>query len=212
MSEIDLIPASYRVRQRSLCFVRWFGVGVAGVLISSMVLHVLFNWRAGVAENEVRDLQLQRAISQQQRNQLEQLNKRREALQQQLDLLAGLRGGAAALQMLETIERAASPGKVWFTDWRFRRAGTQSNADPKTIESGYFIIIQNPSPAVDEAWVIETEMKIDGEALDHVALSQFVSRLVDQAEISGVSIVRTETVEQYHRPLVRFSLDVKVGT
>ena len=58
--------------------------------------------------------------------------------------------------------------------------------------------------------MIETEMKIDGEALDHAALSEFVSSLVDQPEIKSVRVVRTETVHFNQQPLVRFSLDVLV--
>ena len=71
--------------------------------------------------------------------------------------------------------------------------------------------ITNDRPAKKEAWLIETQMKIDGEALDHAALSGFVSRLVSQAAIHSVRVVRTETVVVQQRPLVRFSLDVVVA-
>lgn len=211
MREIDLIPHAYRRRRQ---MIRWLRVsGVLTLLISAAVLAATLSLRlrTDVLEESLQRLQAQKAISAQQRKQLETLNARKRELVQQLDLLAGLRGGAAAEQMFVTVDRAVTPGRVWFTDWRFRRAGTKTDADPEAVDTGYFIVVKPGRPAKREAWMIETEMNIDGEAIDHAALSEFVSRLVDQPEIKSVRVVRTETVKRSERPLVRFNLDVLVA-
>ena len=211
MSEIDLIPGIYR---KQLLFRQWLKRAGFALLSVSVLIGAAFaflrmeNHKLDAA---LRELQLQKAISTQQRSQLETLNGRKRDLTQQLELLAGLRSGAAADRMFATIDRALNEGSVWFTDWNFRRAGTVTTADPETVNSGYFIVVPNGQPTKKEAWMIETQMKIDGEALDHAALSRFVTSLIDQPEIQSVRVVRTETVTIADRPLVRFSLDVVVA-
>ena len=211
MSEIDLIPAAYRERRR---LARWLRRAGLSTLVASALLlagTLTLTMQADRLEQDVERLQAEKAISTQQRSELQSLNARKTELTQQLELLAGLRGGSAAKQMFVTVDRAAQPGRVWFTDWRFRRAGTKTDADPETVETGYFIVVKPGQPARKEAWMIETAMNISGEALDHAALSDFVSTLVDQPEIQSVRVVSTETVKHLDRPLVRFSLDVLVA-
>ncbi|MDJ0739701.1 MAG: hypothetical protein QNJ91_08285 [Gammaproteobacteria bacterium] len=212
MTEIDLIPAAYRRRGTLRRWLR--GSGVLLLLLSLLLIgsSATLRMHAERLEDEVARLQQQKAISAQQRQDLERLNARKTELRQQLDLLAGLRGGAAADRMFVTVDRAIRPGRVWFTDWRFRRAGTKTDRDPDTVDTGYFIVVKRGQPGKKEAWMIETEMKIDGEALDHAALSEFVSNLVDQPEIQSVRVVRTETIRLNDRPLVRFSLDILVAS
>ena len=211
MSEIDLVPAVYRRRRR---FLRWLKAAVFCLLGGSALVSgasAMLRLQADRLDQDLRRLQLQKAISTQQRSDLEALNTRRGELNQQQELLSGLRSGTAAARMFVTVDGALSNAGVWFTDWNFRRAGTPSDADPETVNTGYFIVVTNDRPAKKEAWLIETQMKIDGEALDHAALSGFVSRLVSQAAIHSVRVVRTETVVVQQRPLVRFSLDVVVA-
>lgn len=211
MTEIDLIPSAYRRRGQLKR-----GLQVAGVLMlvlsaALMAGTVALSMQTDRLEQDVQRLQTQKAISAKQRKDLERFNARKAELVQQLDLLAGLRGGSAAEQMFLTVDRAVTPGQVWFTNWRFRRAGTKTDADPETVDTGYFIVVKPGQPTKREAWMIETEMNIDGEAIDHAALSEFVSRLVDQPEIRSVRVVRTETIKFNEWPLVRFSLDVLVA-
>lgn len=211
MSEIDLIPAVYRKRRR---FLRWLKAALLSLLLGSALIGSAFAMlriEADKLDDELRRLQLQKDISAQQRSELERLNASKRDLSQQLDLLTGLRSGAAAAQMFRTMDRALSTGTVWFTDWQFRRAGTPTDADPETVNTGYFIVVARDKPLKKEAWKIETQMKIDGEARDHAALSDFVSNLINQPEIRSVRVVRTETVMLQQRPLVRFSLDILVA-
>jgi hypothetical protein len=213
MSEIDLIPAFYRKR---VLFAKWVKqallalTAITGVIVSAtLALHAYTE----DVELELKELQAQKRISTQQRNELEKLNTRKKALTQQLDLLAGLRSGLAVEQLFVTVDKALSKDDVWLTNWRFRRAGTVVEKDPKTVNMGYFIVIPNDEhPQQEEAWKIETNMKIQGQALDHSALSEFVSNLVKQPEIQTVRVVRTDQISLQGHKLVNFSLDIIISS
>ncbi|MCU7855624.1 MAG: hypothetical protein KZQ79_08030, partial [Candidatus Thiodiazotropha sp. (ex Lucinoma borealis)] len=124
MNEIDLIPELYR-KQR--LFNQWIKHSIyllAGISTTVIVMFVFLQIQTETIDDQLKELQTQKAISTQQRNKLEKLNSRKADLIQQLDLLAGLRSGSAAEQMFITVDKAISKGDVWFTNWRFRRAGT----------------------------------------------------------------------------------------
>lgn len=211
MNEIDLIPAVYRKR---LLFSHWLRLSayLLGAL-SVLILGAFFVLRTETlkVDQELKLLQSQKAISTQQRKELEKLDARKQDLSQQLDLLAGLRSGSAAEQMFLTIDRAMSEGDVWFTNWEFRRAGSATEKDPKTVNTGYFIVIPKGEKTREETWMIETQMMIKGEAMDHAALSNFVSKLIDQPEIQSVRVVKSELFSLNGHKLVKFSLDVVVS-
>ena len=212
MNEIDLIPAAYRKHR---LFSRWMKRSLSALLAITLVFigtFLFLRYETEKIDRELKQLQSQKAITTQQRRELEILNARKHELIQQLNLLAGLRSGSAAEQMFLTIDRALSGDDVWFTQWHFRRAGTATEKDPKTVNTGYFIVIPKGKKSREETWMIETQMTIQGEALDHAALSRFVSNLIDQPEIQQVRVVKTDLVRVNQHKLVRFSLDIVVSS
>jgi len=212
MNEIDLFPEDLR---KQLLFTRWFRLtGYAVVLLTllSVAAFVLLREASVRIDEQIQYFQSQREITNANRRQLEQLNQQRSDLQQQLDLLGGLRSGASAEQMFLTIDRALPGPDVWLTNWKFRRAGTPVDAGQQAVSTGYFIVIpadnQN-KPA--ETWQIETHMTIQGQALDHSAMSRFVLNLTQQPEIENVRIVNTRSNQGKQVKLVDFSLDILVS-
>ena len=211
MSEIDLIPAVYRRRRR---FLRWLRISVICLILASTLIGSAFavlRAEADELDEQLRLLQLRKNISVQRRTELERLNATKRDLDQQVELLSGLHSGAAAVQVFGTMDRALGDSDVWFTNWAFRRAGVPAGTPADTVHAGYFVVVTGDRPAQQETWMVETQMKIDGEAIDHAALSSFVSNLVDRPQIQDVRVVRTETIVVKERPLVRFSLDVIVA-
>ena len=212
MNEIDLFPEELR---RKLLFYRWFKMaGIALLLItvaSGSGFVLLRGVNAGV-EEQIRLFQSQREISDANRKQLEQLASERNNLQQQLNLLDGLRSGASAEQMFMTIDQALPGPDVWLTNWKFRRAGTQVDDEEETVSTGYFVVIPAGSENnEEETWKIETSMEIQGQALDHEAMSQFVLNLTRQAEIENVRIVNSRQTTVTQAKLVEFDLDIVVS-
>lgn len=214
MNEIDLFPQELR---QQLTYGRWFRrAGLAAVLLSIVIVAAfggLRQWNAKLT-TEIESIQNLREISNANRKRLETLTLKRDGLQQQLDLLSGLRSGASAEQMFVMLDRALPGPEVWLTNWQFRRAGTQVAAKPETVSTGYFIVIPSGTDASEEeTWKIETHMNIHGQALDHSAISEFVLNLTRQPEIETVRIVNTRLVRAANdTKLVDFSLDIIVTT
>ncbi len=213
MTEVDLIPSDYRLK----C---WFGralkkLGIAFTVLVLCTLLAFVTVRQGLQRvtGEVEALQSQQAISTRQRDELARLNETRTRYQRQLELLQGLRSGAAAVSMFETIDRSLSGNDVWFLNWEFRRAGHLVSEKEQTVNTGYFIVLPaDKGKKNKEAWRIETHMSIKGQARDHSALSQFVQRLLLQAEIQDVHVLNTDLRRVDDTPVVEFDLAVIVNT
>ena len=215
MHEIDLIPAEYH-RQRRMT--GWLRLAVLSLLAIAVLNIGGFSWLKFESKRmraDIEQLQSQKAITNAHRTRLEQLENRRKELDQQLQLLAGLRSGAAAERMFTTIDRALPAQNVWLTGWRFRRAGTPVEQTDQSVNTGYFIVIpQQPgnNRATQETWKIETRMSIQGQSMDHAALSEFVLNLTRQPEIEDVRVVNTQLAEINQVKLVNFNLEILVAT
>ncbi len=211
MTEIDLVPGDYRrlswLRGRARTTVQVIATALVVSLLAWAGLHVY----SGHLATQIAELQSQQAITNQQREALTQLDVHKTALQRKLELLTGLRGGAEAVQMFVTIDRALKGEDVWFLDWEFRRAGTAVEHKPETNSNGYFILIPaEDGQASTEAWKIETHMTLRGQARDHSALSGFVKRLYRQRAIQDVRIL--DTSRQPQDKVVDFRLAVTVNS
>ena len=213
MNEIDLFPDDLRKR---LLFYRWFKLSGYSALLLTLVSVAAFAWLRDTnirIDEEIQLFQSQREITTANRQQLEQLNQQKDDLRQQLDLLSGLRSGASAEQMFQMIDRALPGPEVWLTNWKFRRAGTPVEGGQQAVSTGYFIVVPaGKQNTQEETWKIETNMTIQGQALDHVAMSSFVLNLTQQPEIEHVRIVNSRQSNVNQVKLVDFSLDIVVST
>ena len=212
MNEIDLFPDDLR---RQLMFARWFKRSAFILIIVSLLIVAAFGALRQVnskLEEDIRYFQGQKEITNTNRNELGRLQQEKNDLQQQLNLLSGLRSGASAEKMFLMLDRALPGPDVWLTNWKFRRAGTQVENVPETVSTGYFIVIPAGSSArEEETWKIETHMNIQGQALDHSAMSKFVLNLTQQPEIEDVRIVSTKLNPSDREKLVDFNLDIIVS-
>jgi len=211
MTDIDLIPASYRESLRVQGWARYMLITVSFVLVMSIAGYFTLDYMNKSLSAEISDLQSEQQISELQRGVLTNLGEEKTRFINQLSFLTGLRSGTAAPEMFMTVDRALENKEVWFLDWEFRRAGTAVEKDEKTSSNGYFIII----PATNgektaETWKIETHMTIKGQAKDHSALSRFVRKLFNQPEIQNVRILNTS--RRAKARVVNFDLAVTVNS
>ena len=214
MRDIDLIPADYR---RS----RWLRVWLRHMIIAGVVVAVTpllafagLSQQVAKLRAEVNLLEQQRAVTAQQRNDLEALTGRRDRLDQQLSMLNSLRSGAPARTVFVAIDRALADEQVWFLNWQFRRAGVMvPESQAAGVETGYFIVVPE-SAQVDEeqAWMVETHMTISGQARDHEALSRFVNGLYAQAAVIDVKVQNTELSQRNRRDVVQFEIAVVLNS
>lgn len=212
MNEIDLIPDEYRKKR---LFIGW-------VKLAAIILAVMFTVIFGLAivlkqsnnrfTLEIEQLKQRQSIAAENGRRLKQFVEQKKGLQQQLKLLAGLRSGSSAEQMFVTLDNALSGPQVWLTQWNFIRAGNRVEEQDATVNTGYFIVVPSgQANSKKETWKIETRMLIKGQAMDHVAMSEFVANLTRQADIENVRIVNTRLNQVRQIKLVDFSLEVIVA-
>ena len=212
---MNLIPEDYKRYVRQLfIFQRWAFVMVVFIVLATSVSFGL-GYAADGYKKEIVVLEQKKAISSQQRSLLQTLEKDRNKLEEKYGVLEKLRGGAVAENMFVTVDKALDDKNVWFTSWRFDRAGSRTSELPKGVNTGYFIIIpenERINKKAQEAWEIQTHMKVSGEAKDHEALSSFVRRLLQQPQIDDIRILNTQQRTQSNATVVEFKLVITVNS
>ena len=212
---MNLIPEDYkRYLQQLLMLQRW-GLIVLAIIVISASISFSLNYKAEEYQKEIVVLEKKKAISSQQRNLLQNLQKDHNKLQAKHNVLEKLRGGALAKNMFVTVDRALYGNDVWFKKWRFDRAGSKTKKADKTVNTGYFIVIpvgEGGNKKTGEAWKIQTRMEVNGEARDHEALASFVRRLLQQSQIGEVRILNTRQQTHADITVVNFKLAIIVNS
>lgn len=213
MNDIDLIPEAYRIRRWQTRWLKFSGALLVGFLIAFAMGLTTLNSATANAKVRVQELQRRQTITAQQRVEIERLNSEKAELEQQFELLTGLRSGAAAEDMFVAIDRALAGDDLWFVEWRFERAGVMVSEGARTVNTGYFVVVpEGSASAADGAVRVQTNMTIRGQARDHSALSGFVKRLFAQTEIDDVRIRRTSVNRNEQVSAVDFELGVTLKT
>lgn len=214
MPDIDLIPADYRrARWLKVWLRQMIGSGVTMLTLTLLAFGVL-SVQVKSLRAEAAQLEQQRAVTDQQRQDLQTLDSQKNALSQQLSLLSSLRSGAPARSMFMTVDEALTDAEVWFLQWEFRRAGVKvPESQARGVETGYFIVVPEAgAEGGDQAWLVETHMTITGQARDHEALSRFVKGLYAQSSVVDVSVQRTDLSRLRDRDVVQFNLAVVLNS
>lgn len=193
MASVDLIPAEYRHWTWQLLWLRRSIAAYTAIFAITLLSYLFFLKQGEQFQKQLVELQSQQAVTQLQQTTLEALTHQSTELRRQWDLLNGLRGGVSVTDVLLDIDKALTDEQVWFVDWQFNRAGEIVDEKLSLEESGYFIMIKrNDSPdAVPEKWRINSHIKIKGEAIDHVAFSTFIQKLLDRPSVADVRVVNT---------------------
>lgn len=212
MREIDMIPASYHERQQ---LKRWFhqAMAVFGLLLVTVVLsrYYLMQQTRRI-DTRIAGLQRDKSFNLQQQRTYNDLLAETERLQKNLEILNGLRGGPPVREILQLIDRVLD-GTVWFSQWTFTRAGEITEVKPQSVQTGFFIIIpQNTAGnSRQQAWKLNTHMEFKGQAPDHLSLSRFVRRLIEQPEIADAQVINTALRKYTDFQVVDFNLIVIVN-
>jgi len=213
MADIDLIPNEYRLWLWQLRWLKGFGIALVLLVLIYGIGYGVTVTGLKSTQSEMAKLQKEKAISTMQREKLQRLDEEKIEMERQWTLLNGLRGGTTVQDILKVTDRAFNSNDLWFTDWQFARTGVVVDKKERRLDSGYFIIVpKNKKDPEGEAWEIQTHLKISGQALNHAALSGFVSRLLQQPQISNVRILQTSLRKSSVGSLVAFELAVMVGS
>jgi len=181
----------------------------AVVLVSS---GVLTHFSQG-AMQQIKELRVQSAITDQQQTQLGQLRDQQAEYERRWSLLRGLRAGAAIEDIFQIIDVALINDDLWFVDWQFRRAGVVVDGQTRDVETGYFVMVQEDGQVNNDVdWQVETLMTVNGQARDHQALSSFVRALFEQPDIRDVSVRKTSRTNYASGLVVNFELGIVLNS
>lgn len=212
---MDLIPQDYRRYLLQLRLLHLWGLVILVYLALSVVITVGLKYAADQYQREIKVLEERKAISSHQRNILRDLEQDRNQLHEKHKVLEKLRGGALAKDMFVNIDRALSGKDVWFKNWTFVRAGSKTSEPARGVNTGYFIVIPEAERAnkkKQDAWQIQTHMEMEGQAVDHEALSNFVRRALQQPQIGDVRILNTQKHTYADKTVVDFRLIITVNS
>lgn len=211
---MDLIPADYRAWQRMRMYLLRAAVASLATLALAGVAYLYLSSITHGQQQIVAQLEHKKAIGSQRREVLKTLRREKNELQQKLQILERLRQGVVAKDMFVAIDRAIDERELWFNEWTFQRAGAKVRKRQQGVNTGYFIVIPNAQQDKAQAgvWQIRTHMEIKGQAVDHNALSKFVSRLLDQPEIKNVSVLKTRTRHYPQLNVIEFNLAIVVNS
>ena len=197
MSEIDLIPTAYRRSLRLRSWTLRLALAVVALVAAVGTGKVGLSQAIRSERREVNELRLAGRLALERRAKLEELSAEGAEIRRQLAILEQLREGITAQQMFVVIDRALD-GTVWFSNWKFRRAGEVVERKPEAVHAGHFIVLpRKGKDGPEQVWRLRAHMEIHAQARAHSSLARFVRRLVEQPETDGV---RAPNTRLPHRP------------
>ena len=211
MHELDLIPDDYRQMQKLRVHLKVFIVLFILLLLTIGTGKFILSDQLAQIKNQISNFESDKNTLEHQHQTLVQLQASKKALQNRVQILRKLRDGPPARQMFVVMDKVLDKG-TWFSRWSFMRAGEFRELEPDTVNTGYFVIVQdNKKQKQERAWKLNTHMELDGQALDHTYLATFVNRLIQQPEIEDVKVLKTSTHTLNKVDIVDFSLAVTVN-
>lgn len=170
MSELDLIPAEYRIWIWQLRWLKRWAWMLVGIVVLTLSGSFLLQRSASRIQAEVHDLEQRKNISLLQRQEIQNLTTERETIRRRLDALEAIRRSDSTIATLVAVDGAMAGQAVWFQQWQFDKPAASA---PSEAES---------SPS---------RMTVQGQALDHATLSRFVASLLSQPVIESARITRS---------------------
>ena len=208
MDEIDLIPSSYRDLICKLRTIKIFAYIFLVLISLSGIAYGALEYVKYEASKEIAELSELKAITSQQREELNQLKADKSKLEHQWALLNGLRSAVAAEDLFIVIDTAIKDVDVWFTAMKFQRAEYEVEKE-NVVNTGYFLIV---TPDKDkQSLAIGTKLHITGEAPNHSMMSKFVNNLLDQPEILDVKVLETKINNNHKASSVNFNLAIMIN-
>ncbi len=212
MSDIDLIPESYRRRLQLHLWLRNFLLVYSALIFCILGGKVLLSYNIKQETAAIEKLRLDKAAVLARKAQLDSLKKEKKHLQERLAVLNKLRRGPPVEDIFVAIDQALD-GRVWFLNYKFLRAGEFVDVKPQAVNAGYFIVVpEDAAQNEKKAWRVQAHMEIRAQAVSHSALADFVARLSQQPVVVDVKILNTRTQESNSAQIVDFELAVIISS
>ena len=209
MSDIDLIPQDYRQWLEHRAILRRAALAFVAANAVVLLCYAALSHLSAESQARVIALQSENAVTQQQQQQLQQLESEQDRYEKQWSLLQGLRAGAEIKEIFLLIDRSLTDDRLWFLDWSFRRASVTVDGQQIGADTEYVFIVTDTDGQLRQSNLeVETHMTIRGQARDHQALSTFVRALFEQNDVKDVNVRKTSQTDYANGRVVEFDMAV----
>lgn len=205
MADIDMIPRSYRDGVRVQRALRGYGLALGALLLAGVATAGLLHWRLAVAAPQLEALRARTAEAESLRTRLATSAAHKSALDQDAEALAALRGVGSIARLADTLDTTLND-KVWFDALRFARTEELLRAP---LPSGMLTTRASTRPGAlpgPQTWRVARHIEVEGQALDHAALTAFLGALSANPALADVRFVKSTAAPGEGPELVAFSV------
>lgn len=191
MADIDMIPRSYREGLRVRRTLAAYGAALAALLVLGGGASAFLHWRVAL---ETPRLDAARAASAQagaMRTRLVDAQARKDALADNVNALAGLRGAGEVAALAQVLDHTLNE-RVWFDTLRLARTQEALQTAPSPLPPGT-VQARAAAGGTAQAWRLGTQIEIAGGALDNAAMSAFLAALAADPALSEVRFLNSST-------------------
>jgi Tfp pilus assembly protein PilN len=192
MADIDMIPRSYRNTLRVRRMLSAYGAALALLVVAGGGASLVLRWRLAVETPRLEQLRASSALAGAMRTQLAGAQQRKDALAGDVEAFAALRGGGEVGALAQVLESTLND-KVWIEQLRFSRTQEllrdplPSPLPPGTVQA------KGASGAV-QAWQLGSHIELSGQALDHGAMTRFLSPLAADPALARVRFLNSSAI------------------
>jgi Tfp pilus assembly protein PilN len=209
MADIDMIPRSYRDGVRVQRALRSYGLALGALLLAGVAAAGLLHWRLAVATPQLDALRARTSEAETLRTRLAASTAHQGALEQDAQALAALRGTGGSTRLADALD-AALNDKVWFDTLRFARTEELLRAPlPSPLPSGTLTTRASTRPGAPpgpQTWRVARHIEVEGQALDHAALTAFLGALSANPVLADVRFLKSTAAAGEGPELVAFSV------
>ncbi|UVW28734.1 hypothetical protein [Massilia sp. H6] len=195
MADIDMIPRSYRESVRVRRTLTAYGAALALLVLAGGGTAAVLRWRLAVETPRLEQARASSAQLAALRAQLDLAQQRKDALLADVGVLAAMRGTKEIATLARVLEEARDDD-VWFGRMRFSRTREQLPALPGAPAPD-IVLARSPAqagvPDTQQAWRLGSHIEIDGEALDHPAMTAFLARVTAKPALQNVRFLSSSS-------------------
>lgn len=209
MSDIDLIPASYRAATRARRALRQIALLLSVCVAGAAVAGGSVMWQLRAERARLAELQSGLASVSTLRQQVEALKAKKASREQTQLALTALHGGNDVRLLLAALNQTINDG-IWLTSLRFEHLLRLDSATAPAVPAG---------PGADEVpiehdgkrWLLGNRVEINGAAADQAQLTKFIDGMTAQDGIAAVRFLSSSIKRDESGTVVEFSAEARVG-
>jgi cell division protein FtsB len=205
---MDLIPADFRRLRRVRSYLRATLFALGLLLIIFLLGWLGLQTLVSREQQQISRLQQDDGRFQRDQSSLAELRQKRQQIEEQLNTLAGLRGGDQVAKLLRAIDAAHTTG-IWLDNMQMHRA-TDSLVKPESPSANTLGGLLGKIQGVGNA--PGSGVNIVGHALDHTHLAEFMKKLSDQPGMARLYLIETRPRGAADIDVIDFTLFMQLET